>query len=708
LTEEKRPLVLDPPTPDPISNSPLQSSTPESVESLKPLSFTDRLAAKKASRSKGNITEPLSPLPNDPVVPPNISNDNKKHVQFDLESAEIRQYTPEYSEEASKMVDKSESSSSEEFLDFRDPGLLKPIGELANYPIDDEKRWDISFSSFGVTSTAKESPIKKASGVSKLQVQEIDGDEMVTRFNSEYCPSPLSIEIPESNQINNQKNLQTDSKRIPDEGQNNPVIDRSSMQKLSMDSLRVTPIQRTQSLGEEQKRESFDTVLVKPPPFAIPLQRSQSMGEEKGGLTIHVPSSVSKDPYDSKLVSKKETVTSSNITPLVLEVNANIEPNNGKVSEPTRKDRPVMLARSITRNDSLEGTLFPVNATVNKELPSHSVDSKPHRNIELSTIKSASQVSSPIHVQDKVIIQVPPVNEAPSVNQSESESVARATNVNTTQEDWLRMKLQMERTLEEEKSKLERWFNQEIAQIKSRFESELVNERRRTEDLCKLVESAKEEKDKVALNEINRLEETLSRFIDEKSRMHIEAPVARCQDAIIQTEPAVSSIIVTPPKRRLFSEEPQNNIRVQSPSNSESQVSSTQLRPTKEKSKHIECQCDKLQKQVARVEKEMQLLKQKNLSFQKSPGSTRTKKKSTPIKAQRESWWIDSDIDDDSGESSSSYSDWRASSRGRSRSLTNLHSSRENISGKRSVTPVQRARGLLFKNQVHRRAVNIC
>jgi hypothetical protein len=122
--------------------------------------------------------------------------------------------------------------------------------------------------------------------------------------------------------------------------------------------------------------------------------------------------------------------------------------------------------------------------------------------------------------------------------------------------------------------------------------------------------------------------------------------------------------------------------------------------PPPRRDSRIQCQCDSLQKQVARVEREMQLLKQKNLSFQKNPP---TRKKSTPVKAQREPWWLDTD--ESATSTTSSVSDWRHS-RGRSRSMTNLHATGDVSSGRKSA-PFQRARDLLSRSQTPRRAVNI-
>jgi hypothetical protein len=72
-----------------------------------------------------------------PDIPDSVND--KKHVQFDLESKHIRHYTPECSEET-KITESS--NSSEDFLDFiGDPQILQPLSELTyKLPMAFEKK----------------------------------------------------------------------------------------------------------------------------------------------------------------------------------------------------------------------------------------------------------------------------------------------------------------------------------------------------------------------------------------------------------------------------------------------------------------------------------------------------------------------------------------------------------------------------------------
>ena len=253
---------------------------------------------------------------------------------------------------------------------------------------------------------------------------------------------------------------------------------------------------------------------------------------------------------------------------------------------------------------------------------------------------------------------------------------------------------------------------------------ELASERRRTEDLCKLVESAKDEKEAVVKGGLLRLEEKIAQLVEEKSHEALPAPVVQRQDANIQTPPIFrqdANIQTDQPLPSFHDARLDGNDHTREtagPLSASERQASCAVPITRQEAAQVmgKCQCDSLQRQVARVEKEMQLLKQRNISFQKNASASKnSRKKSSPIKAKRESWWIDSDIESSTDSTvSSSYSDWRASStRGRSRSLTNLYAARDSVDARTTnnnnirtrTTPVQRARGLLYKNQVHRRAV---
>ena len=140
---------------------------------------------------------------------------------------------------------------------------------------------------------------------------------------------------------------------------------------------------------------------------------------------------------------------------------------------------------------------------------------------------------------------------------------------------------------------------------------------------------------------------------------------------------------------------PVNNRHFQYNSNSESQMSAEKRELRKK------CHCDTLQRQVARVEREMQLLKQKNIAFQKNPASAGRAKKSASVKAKRESWWVDSDESTTSTVSSVSE---KRFSKVRSRSLTNLHTAREVINDRKS-TPHRRPHDLHNRSRSRRKMV---
>lgn len=670
-------LLRDPSTNDKVSNRPVTADQAAKANSpSKPaagLSFTERLAAKKASRFKNNEAEIR------PATTTGVSQvaEAKKHVQFDFESAEVRQYTPEYSEEASKVADKSDSSSSEEFLDFRDPGLLKPLSDLSDLPMFEEKRWDVSLTSFSMTSPPKGSPVKSPPAID-VRIDDVRNDEMVTRFNSEYCPSPLPVKTP-LDPLSSTSGVK-------------PILEVEK--KVPFCSVAIT----SSPVIEET---AGDVVLVNSPPMPTTLKGTISEGEETSSAALPLPllKDISREIDDAVPITP--------VVPIVQRTVEDVKLESVQRGGSTRKDRPSVLTRGFARSDSLEATLFPAELTGDhaSEASNQPVKSAAHWNIE-PTVEPSS-------LQQKIVIKVSPSVEA--LEESLPFTVPKAAHLGKTgddssaklQEEWLRMKRQMEMALEDEKAKLEGWFNREISQIKRRFESELASERQRTEELCKLVESSKKEKEKATMSEILRLEEKLAHFVDEKSREALQPASPQRQDANIQTEPDAAPSPPPPPaplKSETFTDR-QNNIRTDSRSNSGSQVVSPVA--ARRESRGNQCHCDSLQRQVARVEREMQLLKQKNLSVQKNTTVPKTKKKSTPVKAQRESWWVDSDMEETT-ESTSSFSDWRASStRGRSRSLTNLYTKKETSSVKRSVTPVQRARGLLYKNQVHKRAVRL-
>lgn len=206
-------------------------------------------------------------------------------------------------------------------------------------------------------------------------------------------------------------------------------------------------------------------------------------------------------------------------------------------------------------------------------------------------------------------------------------------------EEWLLMKQELECKLNDEKLRLQRWFSEELASIKSKFESDLDQQK------------ANIVKEDILL----RMEDKLSQLIDVKQH----------HDVNIQTEELLASHTVK-----------------EAPRESDFSVRDEGKR----------CCCESLEKQVARVEREMQLLKERKLSF---GAKKSTSKKNGPIKAKRESWWLQSD--ESSSTLSSSFSEWKKPLKEPSL-----------FSASRSATPLQRARSILSKHQMqhmHRKSV---
>lgn len=736
------PLTIDQSTGKELTASSISKSEQEPlVQQSKPrISFTERLAAKKASQRLKSNESSESCLSN-PIESDQTSaiNSEKKHVHFDLEPNQFRQYTPECSEET-KGVDKSESSSSEsssseDILDLvGDPEFLKPLTDVNCYPTTyEEKRWEVSFTSFGLNS-ASGSPVKVSTGF----VDNEDTNEMVTCFNSEYCPSPLPVF-----EKREDVGIEANETAIPinhcqdqaeDEAKMNSPISESIVESNAVPE--ALPVIETDvptfcentsaqafilSLQDEPKEK--DVTAVNPSEFGLPEVQKLVPSTEDNSKAIQEISVQSQ--LISKLTVEPQAVEDAQFTNLAT------------------KSRPPKLTRSSTRSESLETFILPeeFNPKTVTKVPAcldpfefvtpelKSVEPQNHLvqldgELNLNATQEPSQfhlllppapfsqlssqtamcteetVTNSIHKKDDVILDAP--------NDSEKK--------NPPLEDWLTMKREMESALENEKKKLENWFSTEIAQIKKQFENELASERQRTENLSRLVENAKSEKEELAKREIVRLEETLSHLVEEKTRQvqtrlnseilqsnssFLQRLVDR-QDANVQTEepPIPVNSLPTEPMAPLF-KCGETGASESNPSKNEtySRWESRDSPPPRRDSR-IQCQCDSLQKQVARVEREMQLLKQKNLSFQKNPP---TRKKSTPVKAQREPWWLDTD--ESATSTTSSVSDWRHS-RGRSRSMTNLHATGDVSSGRKSA-PFQRARDLLSRSQTPRRAVNI-
>lgn len=732
------PLTVNPNTKKEIAAS--TESTETTVQETKPaarISFTERLAAKKASRSKSSenlleTTPTLNPTESDQSSAINVE---KKHVQFDLETQQVCHYTPECSEEI-KVADKSESSSSDDILYLvGDPEFLEPLSNLSCYPTTfEEKRWDGSFTSFGLN-PANASPEIVSPGA----IDTDDSHEMVTRFNSEYCPSPLPVSnivtshedhitiestTVSTSYIQNKEDVDVEPistvKETNNMSDNNlPVIETNV--PMMYDSAKDEPEKQTFIIPfhEDGNLKKNEVILeesafkiASPPP---PIEDSViNVEEEIHSLSISVPNSPSPEPVVEKemkpLVSPEKTRVPKLIRSSSSRSDSFVNVFNTPQSSPVNvQDLPPTIVE-------------PVDFCFSKSMESHKpivesdddFSSKPQAASQLNLLLppvSFSQddsVSQPITMIPTEVNNVNLLNNDVKINEHDSVEKQMIPSL----EDWQKMKKEMASTLENEKKRLENWFSDEIAQIKKQFESELASERQRTENLSRLVESTKSEKEELARREIIRLEETLSHLVEEKTRQvqtrlnceslqnssSLNRSVDR-QDANVQTEESVIPVHTARPQRTRSSSVDETETSETNRARTESR-SRCESRESRKRDTRIKCHCDSLQKQVARVEREMQLLKQKNLSFQKNPP---TRKKSTPVKAQREPWWLDTD--ESTTSTVSSIPDWRYS-RSRSHSMTNLHESKNATSAKK-MDPIQRARDLLSKSQTPRKAVRI-
>ncbi|XP_057377141.1 uncharacterized protein LOC130698500 [Daphnia carinata] len=697
---------------------------PVAQQSKPRTSFTERLAAKKASQKLKSNESSESCLSNaNKMDRTSAMNSEKRHVHFDLEPNHYHQYTPECSEE-NKATERSESSSSEDILDLvGDPEYLKPLTDVQCYPTAyEEKRWEVSFTSFGLASP-NISPVK----ISTAFIDNEDSNEMVTRFNSEYCPSPLSA----SEKSDDADVVEDETTICPDNMQNEAseqVENCIPALETNLESCMVTNVLPEIEIHVPTRPDNAETLLS-----TMPFQPvREEVNEEKRNLDFTFAqvdkSNTSIANHNGKEVENID-IPPPIISPLKVEPQEIDDVLSVKLALENVTSK---LVGSITRSESLEELVLAnqVNPVIVQDVPvcpspvqfitceTKSVESQNpvvQMDINLNSEQEASQLD----------LLLPPTSfsEIPqSVTQTEEVVADSSVKCNASDsriayektqslEDWQTIKKEMESKLENEKKRLESWFASEIAQIKKQFENQLASERERTENLSKLVENAKSEKEQLAKREIVRLEETLAHLVEEKTRQvqtQVNNEVSQCnssvlhrtvarQDANVQTEePPI--LVSSLPMEQMVPLLKVDKIETteSNPSKNET-YSRWESRDSPRRDSRIHCQCDNLQKQVARVEREMQLLKQKNLSFQKN---VPTRKKSTPVKAQREPWWLDTD--ESATSTTSSVSDWRHS-RGRSQSMTNLNASRDSLAGKKS-TPIQRAREGLTKSQTPRRA----
>lgn len=730
-------------------------SRPSAATPSAGLSFTERLAAKKASRSKLSAEADKSVTKPKLSVAHSVSSLDKKRVQFDLETAQVMHYTPENSE-GHKVSDKSESSSSDDLFNLvGDPGELRPFKDTPSYVSTfEEKRWDVKFTSFGVSSS-ESSPVKAPSSSQhepSVQITDIGEDEMITAFTSDCCPSPLPAKPAEPCQDVHS----AESAAVFIEGSVSSVEDAKPCHEST--SL-LEPVLELDILTNIPCPIVTSEVDLKPLSQTIPDISSSTAALTDVPIKTEEDASIHPDMVETKLAAidpvcspVKQKATERSNEPKEAPVNVKklsayrtIESSETPSAGSVERARGKRLTRGISRCDSLENSIAsvhsdpvispnpgstsprPITTEGNGQDPSvepselDATNTACHKNVELCSSQNSLKLASDSSSSSPTVSCEPEEADATEKRislKNEKEApvpVAEEKSQPTpafiaSREEWLRMKKEMESALDCEKARLENWFKEEIAQIKCQFEKELASERERTECLSKLVEKDKSEKEEAAKLELCRMQDALAKLVDEKTRQVqtrlngellraasvLKSPVS-LHDANVQTEERKADVPVeksTCTEAIILADEPRLGPKV-SLSHRETQVS-----PVPQQDSWIKCQCDNLQKQVARVEREMQLLKQKNLSFQK-PASTR--KKSTPVKAQRESWWVDSD-ESTASSTSCSYAELRPLKHRRSRSMSNLHPERRSHNNRKSK-PNERTRDVLSRSQTPRRSV---
>ena len=705
------------------------------------LSFTEKLAAKR------NVSRKIGDPDSRPAssIGPDISDalNDKKHVQFDLESKHIRHYTPECSEET-KITESS--NSSEDFLDFiGDPQLLQPLSELTyKLPMAfEEKRWDVSLTSFGLTNSNNSSPVKVMPTVT-IHPSHSENDEMVTKFNSEYCPSPLSVTSEGDVRMEPLSEISSPQNQTPVPDERNETDSLGKVLQLDIVS-NIPAAVKAKSLPVKEEYKS----QISPPSSqnTSPLPQSPEHKISSCVTTQPAPESRQLSPLPIKESSEAEEKSTrvSQVVDSTEMIREDQKLSNDQPVEFGKSDRLGTLARGAPRVESIEDPDSPVLSSAVKDIPdanqhsqcnslrepanelsnpSNRTENVNVTNLDTDSISSHVDLATPPALkkslfEDIAHDQIEPEQEitekaTPSVN--EEKNAATSPLQQLAPQDLLRMKEEMHAALEKEKKRLEHWFSQEIAQLKSsnlqmvqQFESELANERRRTEDLSKLVENAKEEKEDLTRREILRLEETLALLVEEKNRQvqsQLSADVSvsaapasqsiqQHQDVHVQTEEAKS----VPPEIKGKDDVLDHELNL--PVNEHCQYNTESHMSKEKREARKKCHCDTLQRQVARVEREMQLLKQKNIAFQKSSSPAGRTKRSAPVKAKRESWWVDSDESTTSTVSSVSE---KRFSKVRSRSLTNLHTAREVINDRKS-TPHRRPHDLHNRSRSRRKIV---
>ena len=700
------------------------------------LSFTERLAAKKASRGAAILS-----------VEPEAPSSGRKRVQFDANLKEVRTYTPDVSEE---------SGSSSDFLDLTgicDPGHLRPFA-ASNYPVHfEDERWNTAIKSFG---TSKSNLIANGEMVTSFNSsdegeQPEDVEVVETRFLSvEDCsvkeaqrevkePSPGRKLLPISDKVisKNDGAIHRSGNSVADPvplmGPTSPKVDDVNL-KLDRDNpadLNILP-RRSQKvddksnpvaivnmktlrmneddlLGIDRANENAVNVLTKEPQSVhtpqkltketlpeVELDQSGSyqsnpvLGVQKvsDGDIPEVKALQSASPAVHPVAIRERNAlemdsendgksTSQQVNKVTYENYPEAAPENESKAEqqlihdfnaPVKAKRESETEVKPTRGTHSEAKLENENETETEPEPEPELELElADANIGNVTRDTNSQVD--VSEESQTEVGLPCKNALPlkSIDPSKKDVVhglnieecatsdakvagehqlAADKNSLTTRE-WLLMKEELECRLNDEKLRLQKWFTEELALIKSKLESDLDQQK------------AKIVKEEILL----RMEDKLSQLVDDKK--HHGA-----------------------------------NIQSAGESASPSQVPKEAGRGELDASVKVEdegrrCRCESLEKQVAKVEREMQLLKERKLCFSAKKS---TSKKNGPVKAQRESWWMQSD--ESSSTLSSSCSEWRKPLKEPSFSLTS----------KSRTPPLLRARSFLSKHQMkqmHRKLVTL-
>ena len=703
--EQKEPLS--------VTGNPLLKSN-RNVSTSSNLSFTERLAAKKASRNKVGETKAQDTIRTSDATL--LTNTDRKRVQFSLGTGDVRNYTPEYSDENNGVEDET----SVDVLELLgDPQQLQPAeSDNADMlsPKFEEKRWDVGLSSF-VGGSNSNSPIHKiplqqtARSVGSISVPQ-DGpslspiNEMVTHFTSRLETQTFQISSTESTVINATSSpIHIDS----------VLDDQKSTVELNPPVLETPSPSHKAQISETKISILFEG--VRRPPLMPQLadfihepdpdpgsNEEANASQDSLGMVSSVPCSL-KDVSPTSVETQERSIFD-------VEVKSNSVPGTRFVGSSL-----LPAVDDIFHGTSNEITKCSLSAPLSNQDAADTASPSPAQ----PNVREISEVSN---LMPKLVENVPSTDEASLLGEVAHRSAM---------EEMAKMKREMETKLEQEKERLEQWFRDKIAQMKREFEEELDSERRLCNDLLgrekdklaasvvQIIEHAKSEKEELARREIQLMEERFTHLLQEKKHQ-IQTLIQECdanevkslpvsprhQDVAIQTEnpqPKFSTSVDSDTKSLLH---PSKKVDKESDENkNESFATDSTSTPSTNTEQNkapppSSCECKTLKKQIANVEKEMEYLKHQSITKTFRKNSTPKRPSKLPVKAIRDDWWVD-DSDESTSTISSSVttSEFQKSRRGRSQSLTNLHAPKETF----PATPVHRARRILSKNKIQKKAV---